>query len=381
MRMEVNMTKVLKRVTAAVMALIMMVSAAGCSGDKTWAAKKDNDTVPIGVYIFYLYSAYGEASSKVTDTSKAVLSQKIDNKDAATWIRDTAMTSLKSYLAVDAKMKELKLELTADEKKTASSNSAQAWSSYGTTFQNYGISQASFELAYSQYNAKRDKIFLALYGKNGKNAVSDDELKTYFEKNFTDFNYINAPFTTADASGNAVALTDAQKTALKKEFDDYAASINSGKMTITEAAAAYKTSSKATSDPLQSYTTVLSKDDLATDFGKLITNAKPGAAQVSEISSNYVLLVKNDITKKSATQISTDNGRNTVLYEMKSTEFADLIKTEAGKLSGATFNDAAINDQKLEKFVTAVSSAPAATASTAATASAAATSSTATSSK
>lgn len=363
------MTKVLKRISAAVMALMIMVSVVGCSSDKSWAAKKDNTTIPIGVYIFYLYSAYSDASSKVTDTSKPVLSQKIENKDASTWIRDTAMTSLKSYVAIDAKMKELNLTLTADEKSAVTSSTSQYWGSYGPTFQGYGISQTSFDLAYSQYNAKRDKVFRALYGKGGKNAVSDADLKTYFEKNFTDFNYFYAPLTKADTSGNEVALTAAEKTALKKEFDGYAEKINSGKMTMTEAAAAYKTSSKATSDPLQSVTTVIDSTSAASDFGKVITAAKAGTAQVSEVSGNYVLLLKNDITKKSDSQLSTEDGRNTVLYQMKNKDFDTYVTTEAGKVSGVSYNDAAINDQKIEKFATAASSAAPITSSAAATAS------------
>jgi len=364
------MTKVLKKATAVVMALMILVSAVGCSSDKSWAAEKDSAKVPVGVYIFYLYSAYSQASSKVTDTTKAVLTQKIDNKDASTWIRDTALTNLKSYLAVEAKMKEMKLTLTAAEKKTATTNTTTAWSSYGTALQGYGVSQTSFDLAYSQYSVKLSKIFQAMYGKGGKSAVSDADLKTYFEKNFTDFDYFSAALSTTDATTGATTdFTAAQKATLKKEFDGYATKINSGKMTITEAAAAYKTSSKATTDPLQSNTVVISATDAASDFGKLIVGAKYGVAQVSEISSNYVLLLKNDPAKKSTAQLSTDAGRTTVLSQMKGTEFDALIAAEATKLTGVTYNDAAIADQKIEKFVEAASSAVAATPSTAATAS------------
>lgn len=360
------MTNVLKKAVAAILALAMTLSAVGCSTDKTWAAKSSSGSVPIGVYIFYLYSAFTEASSKVTDTSKPVLNQKVESKDAATWIKDTAMTNLKSYMYVDAKMKELNLSLTSAEKTSATTNTTTAWNNYGTTLQNYGISQSSFDLAYSQFNAKRDKIFLTLYGKGGKNAVSDADLKTYFEKNFTDFNYIYAPFYTVDnTTGSTTPLAADKKAALKKEFDNYVTQINSGKMTIAQAAAAYKTSSKATSDPLQTVTTVLNSETSAsssTDFVKMIKNAKQGVASAAEVSNNYVLLIKNDVAKKSTAQLSNDSGRSTVLYQMKSVEYLNMIKTEAGKLSGVTINDAAINDQNPAKFVPSASSASAAAA-------------------
>ena len=51
--------KTWKKCLAAVLSLVMMVSATACSGtDKSWAVKSENLTVPIGAYIYNLYSAY-----------------------------------------------------------------------------------------------------------------------------------------------------------------------------------------------------------------------------------------------------------------------------------------------------------------------------------
>ena len=60
------MRNIWKRAAAAVLALAMCLSFAGCYDENmTWAARKDDDTLPIGGYIYYLYSAYTEAASQV----------------------------------------------------------------------------------------------------------------------------------------------------------------------------------------------------------------------------------------------------------------------------------------------------------------------------
>lgn len=57
--------KRIKKITAALMALVIMLSTAACSADKSWAMKNDSMSAPIGVYIYYLYAAYQSAGSSV----------------------------------------------------------------------------------------------------------------------------------------------------------------------------------------------------------------------------------------------------------------------------------------------------------------------------
>ena len=63
--------KTWKKCLAAVLSLVMMVSATACSGtDKSWAVKSENLTVPIGAYIYNLYSAYQQAYYMVEDATQ-----------------------------------------------------------------------------------------------------------------------------------------------------------------------------------------------------------------------------------------------------------------------------------------------------------------------
>ena len=72
------MRNIWKRTAAAVLALVLCLSLAGCYNENnTWAARKGDDTMPIGGYIYYLYSAYSEARDQV-DSDTAVLDAEID---------------------------------------------------------------------------------------------------------------------------------------------------------------------------------------------------------------------------------------------------------------------------------------------------------------
>ena len=75
------MRNIWKRTAAAVLALVLCLSLAGCYNENnTWAARKGDDTMPIGGYIYYLYSAYSEARDQV-DSDTAVLDAEIDGVD------------------------------------------------------------------------------------------------------------------------------------------------------------------------------------------------------------------------------------------------------------------------------------------------------------
>lgn len=365
--------KSLKKLAAVLLAAAIAAGTAACSTDKSWAAKNSTTTVPIGVYIYYLNNAYQNAAGKVADRSKPVLEQKIENKDAAAWIKEQALEYTKMLFLIDDKMKAMKLTLTADETKSITTNTDSGWGSESASLEKYGIAKTSYEMANTGFSAKYQKVFTGTYGKNGTKAVSDADLQAYFEKNFSDFTYIVRPFYTQDSSGSYAALSDTEKAAAKKEFDGYAADVGGGKKTMQQAADAYKASSKQTAEQLANSTVDLSTDtSFPADFKTTIQAMKNGEVKAVEISSMYyVLIQKNDIAKKTQNQLGTEDGRNTVLVQMKGKEYSDEMEKEAKAYTNVTLNQAAIDSYNPSMFVTAASSAAAATASSAAAASSA----------
>lgn len=360
--------KVLKKTIAVLASVALLASAAACSGtDKSWAAKDKDLTLPIGCYIYNLYNSYSEAQSKVSDASKPILEQKIENKDADTWIREQALQNTKELLLINRKMKEMNLSLTKEESDHITTVTENTWSAYQSTLEGYGIAKSSFNLSYSDFLMKYQKIFNTLYGKGGSKAVPDDELKQYFESNYTDFSYIVRPLYSTDENGSKKAdFTDEEKKKAEKEFDDYASQIRDGKLTIDKAAETYSKSVGGNNPSAQSETLNLSTDTSYPDsFKSLVKNMKNGEIKAAELSdfSAYVLIQKNDIAKKTDEKLKDDSERSKILSALKGKEFSDEITKEAKALKDITLNDAAINSYNPSMFYKPSSSSTAAPAS------------------
>lgn len=344
--------KKIKQMAALLLAAVMLTTTAACSSDKSWAAKNDSLTVPIGSYIYYLFSAYSSAASQVTDSTKSVLEQTIDDKDASTWIREKALNSTKSLFVIDQKMKDLNLTLSDEEKATIESDTDSAWSSYQSMLEGYGISKSSFKLSAIEFGAKYQKVFEATYGEGGPKEVSDDELKDFFEKNYTDFSYVMRKLYATDENGSLSLLSDEEKENAEAEFDDYASKINAGTMTLEQAADAYK--SVDSTAAVQNETINLNSYDVSDDLKQLLDGMEAGETKAAELSDGYlyILVTKGDITKKTEEMLSNADSRKNLLIDYKAQEFSDEISEEADSMTDITLNEKAIDSYDPSMFET-----------------------------
>ena len=101
---------------------------------------------------------------------------------------------------------------------------------------------------------------------------------------------------------------------------------------------------------------------------------KAGEVKGAEVSGVYLVVMKNDISKKTSAQLGTESSRSSVLAQMKGKEYSDEIDKEAAAYTNVTLNQKALDSYKPSMFVTAASST-APTASAAASEAAPATSS------
>lgn len=342
----------LKRLTASLLCVAMLAGMTACSGaDKTWAAKTNEKTLPIGVYIYYEYLAYQNASSKVEDSTKPVLEQKVENTDATEWIKKKALDYTKLLFVIDDKMKELKLSLTDAETKEITSTAASQWTSYSSTLEGYGISKESFTTATAEFNTKSAKVFNAIYGEKGSKAVSEADLKAYFEKNYTDFSYVMLPL--YDPTTYA-ALDEKTEKEYKQFLDDQAAALNKGSTTFDAVSTAAQTKLKLDYAPSQNVTTVLNEESgYPSDLISLINGMKVGEAKTITLStvSAALLVMKSDVTKKTVAQISGESTRSTILTNMKHQEFEDEMTKIAGESKTITVNQKAIDSYPPTLFI------------------------------
>lgn len=369
------MMKHLKKFAAGLLAALLMVGTSACSGDTTWIIQRNDEKVPIGAYIYYLYNFYQNASTKVEDSSADILSQEIDGISAEEWIQQQALLSAKTLFVLDDKMEELGLTLTEEDQTNINTLSSSYWNTYGSVFESYGIAQESFTQAYAEYSVKYQKVFDAIYGPGGEKEVADADLQAYFKENYGDFSYFSVLLTkteetdssssssassaanissSTDSSSSSsssstpstVAMTDEEKTAILEQLNGYVDQINAGDLTLKDADKAYQESQDKTySDAVSDDTALIAEDSTAYPAAMLSTlrELENGKAAVVDLSSSYnmyIVVQKKDIADAVETQFGTENGRAQVLASMKSSEYSDWINSLAEELSVTVNEDA-----------------------------------------
>ena len=340
------MKKVWKRLSAAVLtAAVMMAGMTGCSQTPTWAVREGDRTLPVGTYICNVITAYQSALYQ-SDMTQDLFTQQVEGKDAATWIKDQALRNTKGIFYLDNKLEEMGITLSDEENDQIESLTSSAWSQLQSTLEPYGVSKDSFEMAYSGYSVKMSVLFDKIYGEGGEKAVSEEEITAYFNDNYTHFEYLMVPlFDVSASTSSSSSETSSESSSEESEevtqakkalFDEYAAKINSGEMTMEEAAEAFKTTEYSLSEEsaLQTYTLENSTleasypEEFRTALGALQAG-KAGTAEIELTSGNmYFLIYTDDISNYAEEYLSDATNHENVLVSMKYDEFSDGVDAE-----------------------------------------------------
>lgn len=240
--------KKIKSVAALVLALIMLLTTSACSGDTTWSIKEGDTTFPIGVYIYNTYAAYYQASYTVSDSSTPVMDQKIDDKPVSDWIQEKALESCKSILYTQKKFQEMGLSFTDEEQAALKNQLESNWAQASTLMEKIGVAKESLNIASIMQQAQYVKIFQAIYGKDGSEAVSDADLESYLVDNYTHYAYFTKALTKTE-DDSTVNLSDEEIEEIKKEFEGYADSINNDGKKPDDVAKTYQDKEKLESSP------------------------------------------------------------------------------------------------------------------------------------
>ena len=342
-----NFTKVL----CVVLALMVALSAASCSLSKQFSYKTADVELPIGVYIYYLQNAYNEAQTLAQKTdaydseagtyngSKSFLAVEITDDDGVTavaekWIKDKAAEYMQDACAVYYEYN--KLGATLDE--ATHTSYKDYYKSYweqgmSETYEAYGISLDSFLLAGITIPLMRSAVFEAEYGKGGPMEVSDEELRKHFEENYTSYKYFSADLFTAttDEAGSStnVSLTDKEIAEYEKAFKEYASKVNGG-TAFADVLAEYNEANGTEVTATENIGKI--EEDTTDDKRKAILGLKQGEAKelvIGEDNSRSIYLFYKAPITEEKDYLTDDNNRLTVLSDMKTDDFNELLKVLA----------------------------------------------------
>ncbi len=241
------MSKKMKKLAAASLAIVCAASMSGCS-DSGYIGTVNGIQIPNGMYLFYVaVNGYNEAASQIKEeqgdesgtAEVTVFNNTIEGKSASAWLKDYAVTKLRRYAAIEELFAQYSLSLTDEEKTEIEDNLksldndlgmyAQYYglpdgiSSFGEHYESMGIGKSSLRMI-SENSYKENHVFLNQYDTDGLTPVSDDEINTYITENYAAVKYLKLNFT--DYQGVSLK-DDADIQAVKDLAQAYADRYNS----------------------------------------------------------------------------------------------------------------------------------------------------------
>ena len=401
--------KHLKKLVAAICAVTITLSVAGCA-DVSTIGSIDDQTINAGIYLLYEQSAISEAQKEVDDQLKAMGtdSSKVENfsyfnynvqdKTYSQYVQDRTLEQVKQYVAVQNKFKELNLSLTDEEEETVKTSVKKMWDTeisyygystgktYGQNYEAGGISKKSYE-AVQLVNKMSEKVFDAYYEKNGISPTDEKDIATYFYDNYGRFQIIQVSL--KEGNGDKIT-TDEGKKAKKeqaqgyvdrllagedyetvyheyedqvaKEKADAEAESNSGASSkaSSESSSAVSSASETASDDTTSsgasdsteeehdHEFLLSKKDTSPseEFIKWAFELETGKGGVYEDDSVYYAVVRRDIKEREDWLLE---NHSDILHLMKDEDYETMLN-ETAKDYALDLNNDALNRYKPENL-------------------------------
>lgn len=375
--------KAIKKITAAFLAVLMIMSISGCSTKPEWSYKVDDNEMQIGVYIYALYTAYNQAATYASsaegyDAEKSFLNLTITDDDGETavakdWIVDTAKELTKNILTIEEEFEARGLTLTAEDEAAAKESADNDWNlgpyydmylaygmmstPYKDILEPYGVSYESFERASYMASAKQTALFEEIYINDEETAVSTEDLTNYFTENYTSYSYLSVRLadSATDDSGSTTytAMSDEDIAEIESTLQGYADNINNGAGTFAEQMVEYTALKELESDPSTSAVENLDESSLNEDVIAALNELEEGKASLVKVgeaeNAYYYLIYKAPIADSVADYIEDETNSFNVLSAMKSEEFQDMLTAKAEEL-GIQENTSVVNSYKPSMF-------------------------------
>ena len=333
-----NHMKFMKKAAAVAAAASLILSLSACGTDVSWASKTGKDvTVPIGMYIYtQAENLRSYAQNGLLDATAELSGQTVkvsdSDKKASEYLDQEAVKTVKSYTGACLLAKEMKIELTDEEISAAQDNAKSQYEIDKEVLEKNGVAQSSVA-EYFKNLTLQNKLFTAIYGKDGTQPVSDKELKTYIKENYATISYIQQYYYNEDGT----VMSESQKAKTKKQYEKIKSQAESGKVKFADKCKEFEKNATNYKSGSTKYTTMW---DASTEDGKKIMDLKEGQLTFLETDSAIVLLQKNKIDYDDA---GLKNSRDSLLIRYKFDEFTKELIAKAEADKSVSFNQAAFD--------------------------------------
>lgn len=333
-------------------ALAIGISTTGCA-DTSWVLKDGDNSLPTGVYVYYLLnnanavqyyspndsSASSSAANSSSGSSSDIWSKTIEGENAATWAMNNSLDSCKELLVVERLCKERNVKLESNEKTSASSAAAASYSNYTDLMKKNDISLSSIQrIANDSY--LEHALFDSYYSASGDKAVPDSEIDKYYTDNYV---HVKQIFIAKFNTSTYQSLSDSELAAAKKKAQEAYEKAKADPKSFDTYVEKYNEDQGMKSNPNGYIFSRESAENSSYDtkFTDLAFKLKDGEVGMTESDMGYFIeyKIKTDPTD---TTTFTASMKESVLQAMKGEEFENLISEQVKKIT-FTKNDKALN--------------------------------------
>ena len=301
--------KKFKSFVAVLLCLAAVFCTAGCSASKKSALNISGAQIDYETFLYYFDQVHA-FPEKYELAADATNEQMID----------AAIELCCEYVAVNTKLSEYGLTLSASEKRSASNNLEDLWHVFSGYYEKLGVSKQTL-MKIETADTSRNRLFYYIYDEGGEKAVSEDD-------------------TTTDANCDTVVMTADQKAAMNKEFIELSTRLGNGQ-TMNEIVELYskKHPDSTVSDQLQ----FIKKgtDSYPEGFFEKVQQLSVGSNTVL-IMDNYIFLILRENPSEDEAKQYYDRYRDDCLKSLRGDEFKTIVEGYASELS-VERNDRVIN--------------------------------------
>lgn len=271
----------MKKLVCAVLSAVIAISMVGCTFKTPATVLTINgESVSAGIYLIYQYLAFSNAANEVEDSKKKVLSQKVEDKDAAQWIQEQTLESVQRHIYVEKAFAEQELSFTDEELATAKETAEANYMANEKMFKKNGIGKETYVAFYNvnRMASKLSEVFTA----DEANKVTDADAKKYMEEKYLHIYSVYFPVYTPEY----VAITDEQRIKIEEIAQKLQKEIVGGKALTKELATTYLKEAFEISGHEMTDSAVdqfFSSDYISDDSNNYFSDALKGAMMASKI--------------------------------------------------------------------------------------------------
>lgn len=347
----------IKRILALLMAALLALGCVGCTfTTPATVGKVGKEEISAGVYLLLQLNAYTEATNLLTDSSADVLSAtlNVDGQDVtgADFVADRTRELVGDYAAVRQLFADMGGVLTQDDDYYIQTNATNLWETNQAYYQENGIGQTSLE-NFVEYSVMRQALPELLYGPQGKQPVSDEDLTAYINENYRSARFISFPllnystYTALDEEGDKTVSQLAQQACERMKAGEDMQALADELLAQAFALLGMEYSAESAAGSIGS--TIFSPSQMdyyGSSIKEQLMAAKPGDTLVTDISLNRMALVMEPVLSETT---PLDSLRSSALVEMKSQDLDDLLKQTAEDM-GLELDEKAMNTYSAKKI-------------------------------